>query len=42
MMEWRFDLKGKYLNLKSKKPLEQAAFANAGSTPAIPRLRMII
>ncbi len=36
MMKWPFDLKDKYLNLKSKKPLKQAAFADPGSTPVIP------
>ncbi|ERS01189.1 hypothetical protein Q674_13635 [Acinetobacter sp. COS3] len=39
MMEWQFGLKGKLLNLKSKKPLKKAAFADASSTPAISKTK---
>lgn len=35
MMKWQFGLNGKYLNLKHKKPLKLAVFADAGSTPVI-------
>lgn len=38
-MEWQFGLKGKLLNLISKKPLKKAAVADASLTPVISKTK---